>query len=397
MKFICAPDSFKGTLSSEQAARAIAAGIRQVMPDAEIELCPIGDGGEGTAESIIRATGGRLHDAQVLDPLGRPIVAQWGELPRGDCPASASAIDHWTDTAVLDMASASGLTLLAPGDGDPMRTTTFGTGQLIRSALDNGARHIIVGVGGSATCDGGTGCAQALGVRFLDRHDELIIEPLTGQTLDRIAGIDLIARDPRLSHAIVQVACDVTNPFHGPDGAARVYAPQKGASAADVDQLDANLAHLASRIQRETDVDLQQLPGSGAAGGLAGGMASLLGAKLMGGIDLVLDAVRFDHRVAEADHCVTGEGKLDAQSMSGKAVMGVARRAGKQGVPTTALVGCVGQGAQTCLQPEHGLKAYHVIDVPTDVSHDAAMRDAAHWLTRTAAQWARTLCDHADH
>ncbi|MDX6647458.1 MAG: glycerate 2-kinase [Miltoncostaeaceae bacterium] len=320
---LVAPAAFKGALSAAAAARAIGAGLRLALPDLETRLAPVADGGEGTLEALVAAAGGRERTFEVGDPLGRPVRAALGLLPGG--------------TAVVELARASGYERLAADERDPEATTTFGTGELIRAALDLGARRIVVGLGGSATTDGGLGLARALGVRALDAEGREL--PGRGADLARVADIDRSGLDPRLEGVLIDVACDVDNPFHGPDGAARVFAPQKGADAAAVERLDAGLASLAAVIAAATGVDLQALPGAGAAGGAAGGLAALLGARLTPGAPLVLDAIGFAGRLDGAHVCVTGEGRLDGQSAAGKAPAAVAAACRQAGVPCVALCG----------------------------------------------------------
>ncbi len=326
---VVAPAPFKGSLPAAGAARAIAAGLRLASPaGVEIRAVPVADGGEGTLDALVAAARGRRRGATVADPLGRPVEAVLGELP-----------GH---VAVVELAQASGYERLRADERDPEATTTRGTGELIRAALDLGARRIVVGLGGSATTDGGLGLALALGVRALDADGA----PLEGRGCDmaRVAALDLRGRDPRLDDTVIQVACDVANPFHGPDGAARVYGPQKGADAGAVARLDAGLAHLAGVVRGATGIDLQALPGAGAAGGAAGGLAALLGAELTPGAPLVLDAVGLARRLEGADLCITGEGRLDATSLAGKAPAAVAAACAGAGVPCVALCGEVALG-----------------------------------------------------
>jgi glycerate kinase len=325
---VVAPAPFKGALPAAAAARAIAAGVRLAAPGVETRVVPVADGGEGTLDALVAAGGGRRRPVTVSDPLGRPVEAAIGELPGG--------------LAVVELAQASGYELLRPQERDPEATGTWGTGELIRAALDLGARRIIVGLGGSATTDGGLGLARALGIRALDADGHALEG--RGADMARVASIDLSGRDPRLDDTAIQVACDVDNPFHGLRGAARVFGPQKGASPAAVARLDAGLARLAEVIAHTTGRDLQDLPGAGAAGGAAGGLAALLGAELTPGAPLVLDAVRLSERLAGAALCITGEGRLDETSLAGKAPASVAAACGAAGVPCVALCGEVALG-----------------------------------------------------
>ncbi|MEQ8833754.1 MAG: glycerate kinase [Miltoncostaeaceae bacterium] len=325
---VVAPGAFKGALSPAEAARAIAAGLRLVLPGAEVRAVPVADGGEGTADALVASAGGRRRMVDALDPLGRPIRATLGELP-----------GH---TAVVELAQASGYERLADGERDPERAGTFGTGLLIRAALDLGATTILVGLGGSATTDGGLGLAIALGVRALDAEGT----PLEGVGADmgRVARLDPAALDPRLAGVTIRVACDVANPFHGPDGAAHVFGPQKGADPAAVARLDAGLERLADVLAGATGVDVQALPGSGAAGGAAGALAALFGAELVPGAPLVLEALGMAGHLDGATLCVTGEGSLDATSLSGKAPAAVAAMCAERGIPCVALCGAIGLG-----------------------------------------------------
>jgi glycerate kinase len=324
---VVAPAPFKGALSAAAAARAIGAGLR-LSGGVETRLTPVADGGEGTLDALVAAARGRRRALTVPDPLGRPVEAGIGQLPGG--------------VAVVELAQASGYERLRPEERDPEATTTLGTGELIRAALDLGARRVIVGLGGSATTDGGLGLARALGVRALDAQGRELEG--RGADLARVARIDLSGRDPRIEGATLEVACDVDTPFHGPRGAARVFGPQKGASPEAVERLDAGLATLADAVRRATGIDLQALPGSGAAGGAAGGLAALLGARLTPGAPLVLEAVGLAERLQGADLCVTGEGRLDETSAAGKAPVAVAAACVRAGVPCVALCGELGIG-----------------------------------------------------
>ncbi len=328
---VVAPGPFKGALPAAGAARAIGAGVRLAETGAEIRSVPVADGGEGTLDALVAAGRGRRRGATVADPLGRPVEAGLGELP-----------GH---VAVVELAQASGYERLSPSERDPERTTTRGTGELIRAALDIGARRIVVGLGGSATTDGGLGLAAALGIVARDA-DGTVLEGV-GADMARVASLDLSGRDPRLDDTVIQVACDVDNPFHGPDGAAHVYGPQKGASPAAVERLDAGLANLARVVREATGTDLQSIPGSGAAGGAGGGLVALLGAELGPGAPLVLDAVGFGERLRGADLCITGEGRIDETTLAGKAPAAVAAACAEAGVPCVALCGelALGPGA----------------------------------------------------
>ncbi len=362
MRVLIAPDSFKESLGAAKVAAAIASGVLDVVPDAVIDLCPMADGGEGTVAAMVAATGGRFLAADVFDPLGGPIRARFAMLGHPDgtslpgevgllaarvvsegeappVPADAQK------TAVIEMAAASGLDLVPPEKRNPLRTTTFGTGQLILAALDAGADEIVIGIGGSATVDGGCGCAQALGVTFVNRDGRPAVCGLAGGGLTEIDGIDLVNLDPRVAKARIRVACGVPNPLTGPHGAAAVYGPQKGATAEIVDQLEAGLAHLAELIRRDLRIDIEHLSGAGAAGGLGGGLIAFAAATLHSGAELIGRAARLTRRLKAADLCITGEGKLDAQSASGKVAVSVALAAEKAAVPVICVPGQVTEGA----------------------------------------------------
>ena len=355
MHILIAPDSFKEALAADDAAAAIARGCTQAAPDARLDLCPVADGGEGTVAALVSATHGRVVHTTVAGPLGEPVVAAWGLLDDGA-------------TAAIELASASGLPLVPACRRNPLHTSTHGTGELIAAALDAGAGRVILGIGGSATNDGGAGAAQALGVRFLDAGGQPIAAPLTAADLPRVARIEMSHRHPRLADVELLVACDVTNPLLGPEGAAAVYGPQKGATPEQIPRLDDALGHLAGVIERDLGRDVRTTPGAGAAGGMGAGALALLDGELCSGIDIVLEAVRFDQRIAEADLCITGEGKLDGQSLAGKVIAGVARAAARHQVPTIALVGAVGENPEALAAL--GLTAWHVIGpgLPTDES-----------------------------
>lgn len=344
MRVVIAPDKFKGSLSALQAARAMARGVTAARPDAVIDLAPMADGGEGTVAALVAATEGTYETVTVTGPLGELIEAQYGLLGDGR-------------TAVVEMATASGLVLVPPERRNPLVTTTRGTGELLLAAIERGARRVIVGIGGSATNDGGAGLAQALGYRLLDRHSRELGPG--GGSLGHLARIEPSPRTSELASIQVDVACDVTNPLCGPFGASAVYGPQKGATPEMVAVLDANLAHLASIVERDLGRSIRDLPGSGAAGGLGGGLVAFAGGKLKRGVDLIIDAVNLRARLEGADLCLTGEGALDAQSAFGKTAVGVAALARSLGCPTLALAGSIGRGAEAVL--EHGIDAYFSI------------------------------------
>ncbi len=367
-KIVIAPDSFKGSLSSTEAAQAMARGVQRVLPEAELVLLPLSDGGEGLVESLVTASGGELLEYEVTGPLGTPVTAQMGLMGGGR-------------TAVIEMAQASGLVLVPEAERNPLVTTTFGTGELIAKALDLGCDHLIIGIGGSATNDGGMGMAQALGVRFLDGEGELLGSG--GGELARLASIDLSRLDPRLEDVRIEVACDVNNPLTGPQGASHVYGPQKGATPEMVEFLDAALARYDRILQRDAGQDVGRVPGAGAAGGLGAGLMALLGGRLVSGIELVLSALDFETKAAGASLVLTGEGKFDAQSAYGKVPMGVARRSRALGVPVVVIAGTVLPSAE--ILHGEGVSAYFSI-INRPMSLKEAMEGAVELLENQVAE-----------
>ena len=326
MRIVLTPQEFKGSLTAAEAARSMQDGVQRPFPDAEIDSIPLADGGPGTVEAVVTAAGGRYSFARVEGPLGAPVDARWGRIDDGR-------------TAIIEMAAASGL-LLAPTAGlDPRRASTAGTGELIRAALDAGVERLLIGVGGSATNDGGAGMAVALGVRLLD-DDGRALAP-GGAALGGLATIDVAGLDPRLASTEVRVLADVSNPLTGPDGASAVYGPQKGADAAAIAELDRALAHFADIVARDVGIDVLTTPGGGAAGGLGAGLIAFAGARIESGIETIATAVRLDARLTGCEVVLTGEGSLDRQSAFGKTVAGVARRAAAAGVPCLAIGGRV--------------------------------------------------------
>jgi glycerate kinase len=372
MKVIVAPDKFKGSLSAPEAARAIARGVARVVPGATLDLVPMADGGEGTVEALVEATGGEYREAIVPGPLGNPVSARFGRLGDGR-------------TAVLEMATASGLVLLSPARRNPLKASTFGTGELIRAAVEGGTTRLIVGIGGSATNDGGAGMAIALGYRLLDAEG-VELPPGGGSLgrLDRIVrpGLDFLAK------VEVLVACDVDNPLCGPTGASKVYGPQKGATPEQVVLLDRNLAHFAAIVRRDLGVDVLDRRGSGAAGGLGAGLLAFAGGRLVPGVTLIIEAVRLAERLRGADLCLTAEGSIDASSAFGKTAVGVARLARSLGVPTLALAGSIGPGAGDVLL--EGIDAYFSI-CPGPVPLDHAVAHAARLLEDAAEHAVRAF------
>lgn len=366
MHVLIAVDSFKGSLSSQKAGEAITLGIKRVFPEATTEVISMADGGEGTVEAIVGASKGELLRTEVTAPLGERAEAFLGRLPDG--------------TIVLEMASASGLTMVVPEKRNPLLTTTRGTGDLIRAALDYNPQEILIGIGGSATNDGGAGMAQALGVSLLDRQGKELSSG--GGFLDQLDKIDISGLDPRLKKTRITVMCDVDNPLCGPRGASAVYGPQKGATPEMVQILDQNLAHFAQKIKEYLGLDLKDVPGAGAAGGLGMGLLAFTGAQLKVGVEAVLDTVNFDNKVQKADIVITGEGRIDGQSLYGKVPMGITKRAIKYGKPTIAIVGSIGAGSEELYK--HGLSSIiSIVNGPMSLEESMAKAFA---LTVEAAE-----------
>lgn len=340
MKIVIAPDSFKESLTAPEVATAIEAGFREVFPDAEYVKLPMADGGEGTVAALVSATGGELRETSVTDPLGGRITAHFGLTGDGA-------------TAIIEMAAASGLALVLPPRRNPLVTTSHGTGELITAALDTGARHFIIGIGGSATNDGGAGMLQAMGVRLLD-GDGKESGP-GGGNLAQLDRIDVTDLDTLLAECRIEVACDVTNPLTGPDGASAVYGPQKGATPEMVATLDGNLRHFAACIREQLGIEVETVPGVGAAGGMGAALIAFLKAQLRPGIDIVMEAAGLDAAVRDADLVITGEGRIDSQTVQGKAPIGVARVAKRYNKPVIAIAGSVAEDADVVLQ--HGIDA----------------------------------------
>jgi len=373
LRIVIAPDSFKGSLSALCVAEAMACGVLKVFPEAAVRKVPIADGGEGTVEALVSATGGQFETALVSGPLGETRSAQWGVLGDGR-------------TAVIEMAAASGLPLVPAGQRDPRLTCTYGTGELIRTALDAGLRRIIVGIGGSATNDGGSGMARALGARFLAEDGSQL--PPGGGALARLSHIDITGLDPRLLEAEIMVACDVDNPLCGPRGASAVFGPQKGATAEMVQELDAALKRFADCARAASGRDVATLAGAGAAGGIGAGMMFFTPARLKPGVDIVLDAVGFANLVKDAAFVITGEGQTDFQTAYGKAPVGVARVAKQFGVPVFCISGGLGDGADDVLA--QGIDATMSI-CKRPLSLEECMRDAASLIEEAATRLCRIL------
>jgi glycerate kinase len=366
MKIVIAPQGFKGNLTALEVARAIEAGVKRIVPDAETVLKPMADGGEGTVQALVDATGGEMMATEVTGPLRERVKAHWGILSD-------------KTTAVIEMASASGLPLVPPEKRNPFITTTYGTGELVRTALDHGCRKLIIGVGGSATNDGGAGMAQALGARFLDADDKEL--PFGGAALAKLARIDTARMDPRLADFEVTLASDVNNPLCGPRGASAIYGPQKGATPEMVKQLDAALGHYADVIKRDLDIDLREVPGAGAAGGLGLGLMVFLKAKMVPGIDVVIKATNLFADLKGAELVFTAEGRIDCQSAMGKVPTGVALAAKQFGATVIALAGEVADDCRVVF--DQGIDAVLSI-APGPITLEQSMAEAEKLLSNAA-------------
>ncbi len=360
MIVVIAPDSFKECATAAEVAGAMAAGWLCADPQAELRIVPLADGGEGTVAALA-ASRGRIQETVVTGPMGEPVTARWALLDDG--------------TAVIEMAEAAGLHLVAPQLRNPLTATTRGVGELIRAGLDAGARRFIVGVGGSATNDGGAGMAQALGASLRDAADRELAPG--GAALANLAEIDVSGMDARLAECTVFVACDVDNPLCGPEGASHVYGPQKGATPPQSAALDAALMRYAAGLRAGLGVDLRETPGAGAAGGLAAGLMAFLGARLKPGLELVAEQAGLAAALEGADLVITGEGSMDGQSLRGKVPLGVARMAQERGVPCIALAGRLGSGHEAVY--ELGMTAVFAL-APGPVSPEESMKNALDWL-----------------
>lgn len=373
MKIVVAPDSFKGSVTALQAANAIERGLLRVFSHATIEKIPMADGGEGTVQSLVDATGGEIKTAQVLDPLGYAIDAEFGILADGQ-------------TAVIEMATASGLPLIPTEKRNPLKTSTYGTGQLIHAALDSGCRRLIIGIGGSATNDGGAGMAEALGVKFLNEDGKSIERG--GGGLAKLTSIDMTDLHPAIADTETVVACDVNNPLTGPNGASHIYGPQKGATPEMIKTLDANLKHFDGILAKTCGQSYNDIPGAGAAGGLGAGLMAFLNAELKLGVDIVIDTVNLKERMKGASLVITGEGQIDYQTAFGKTPVGVAKVAKAENIPVIAIAGGIGEGAEKVY--DAGIDAMVGI-VQTPMSLDDAFEEAQRLITNTAEQAARLL------
>jgi glycerate kinase len=375
MKIIIAPDSFKENLTSLEVASEIETGLKRVWPDAECVKVPMADGGEGTVQSLVDATGGEIVKCEVTGPLGAKVVASYGLLGGGR-------------TAVIEMAEASGLPLVPKAERDPLAASTFGTGQLIADAIHRGVEEIIIGLGGSATNDAGAGIAQALGVRFLDASGAPFVEPLGGGRLGDVAAIDVRWVNPSLNRVRMSVACDVTNPLVGDKGASHVYGPQKGATPEMVEHLDRSLAHFAAVIKRDLGIDIAATPGAGAGGGVGGGLIAFTHATLKRGVELVVAATRLEDHMQGADLAITGEGRVDFQTAFGKTPSGVAAAARKFGVPVVAIGGGLADDAGGVFA--HGIDGLESA-TPNAMALDVAIKKSRQYLQDAAERVARLI------
>lgn len=373
MKLVIAPDSWKESLTALEVATAIEDGFREVWPDAEYVKIPVADGGEGTVDAMVAATSGERVEVEVTGPLGTRIPSFYG-------------ISGDKQSAFIEMAAASGLELVPASARNPLNTTSWGTGELIRHALDAGVNHIIIGIGGSATNDGGAGMVQALGAKLLNDR----AQPLGygGGELATLAQIDLSELDARLAECRIEVACDVSNPLTGPEGATAVFGPQKGATAEMVTALDDALGHYAKIIARDLDIDVLSLAGGGAAGGMGAALYAFCGATLRQGIEIVTDALRLDEQVADADIVITGEGRIDSQTIHGKVPVGVAKVAKRYNKPVIGIAGSL--TADVGVVHEHGLDAVFSV-IYTICTLDEALRNAHENVRMTARNVAATL------
>ena len=331
MKVVAAPQTFKGSISALNAAEAISIGVKNIYPSAEVFLCPVADGGDGTLETLVAVSNGNIVECVVEGPTGTPVEAQWGAM--GD-----------EQTAVIEMARTSGLALLDLNERDPLNASTYGLGEAILSALDQNYRKFIIGIGGSATNDGGAGMAQAVGISLKDEFGKEI--PRGGAALSKLHSIDTVGIDPRIKQSEFMVACDVNNPLTGPEGASAVYGPQKGATPEMITQLDEALKNFAETILRDLGEEVEHISGAGAAGGLGAGMMAFMGGTLKPGVDIVLDTVGLADKLKGTDIVITGEGGIDFQTVYDKAPIGVAKLAKNLGIPTIALAGLVGKDFQ---------------------------------------------------
>ena len=373
MKILIAPQSYKGSISAIKVAEAIKQGALNIFPDIKSLIIPVADGGDGTLETLVESTNGTIHNSNATGPLGNSIPVIWGTL--GD-----------SKTAIIEMARISGLALVPQNKRNPYYTTSYGLGEIIKEALDLGYRKFIIGIGGSATNDGGAGMAQALGAKLTDENKKPI--DLGGLALNEITKIDISGIDPRINESEILVACDVNNPLCGPNGASFIYGPQKGASPEMVKTLDDALYHFGSQLIRDTGINIMEIEGSGAAGGIGGGMVGFLNAKLKPGIEIVLDSLDFDKSLKNVELVITGEGQIDFQTVFSKAPIGVAKHAKKYNIPVIAICGSLGEIYQDV--HSHGIDAViPIIPKPMDLKN--ASDNAYELIKNTSEQIFRIL------
>lgn len=373
MKIVVAPQAFKGSISAQDAGLAMREGVLRVFADAEVEVTPVADGGDGTLQTLVGLTGGSVRSVNVTGPLGERIEAQWGALGDGN-------------TAVIEMARTSGLALVPRDKRNPLLTTTYGLGEAIEQALEDGFRKFIIGIGGSATNDAGAGMAQALGVRLLDAEGRDLSHG--GEALERLAGVDVSGLDERARESTFLVACDVSNPLTGPEGASAIYGPQKGATPGVVKRLDAALHRFAEVVKHDLGRDIEELPGAGAAGGLGGGFVAFLDAELRAGVNIVLDLVDMESHLERTDLVITGEGCLDYQTIYKKAPIGVAQMAKERGIPVVCVSGSLGE--RFGLVHDHGIDAAAAI-TSSPMSLDESSANAAELIADATEQAMRFI------
>ena len=355
MKILVAPQEFKGSISALSVAEAAETGVMRVFPEAEVVLCPVADGGDGTLETLVEVSGGEVRTCSVQNPIGETITAQWGAMGDGV-------------TAVIEMARTSGLALLSLDERDPLNSSTFGLGQAILEALNQGFRKFIVGIGGSATNDAGAGMAQALGATLLNAEGKSI--PFGGAALADLRSIEISKMDTRIENSQFMVACDVSNPLTGDEGASAVYGPQKGATPEMVAQLDNALLNFAEIVKKDIGKNVSEISGAGAAGGLGAGMLAFMGAELKAGVDIVLETVQLREKLSDVDLVITGEGGMDFQTVYNKAPIGVARIAGEFNIPTIAIAGLLGQNFTVV--HDHGIRAAtSIVDGPISLEESS--------------------------
>lgn len=375
MRILIAPDSFKESLTAAEAASFMAAGVGRIFPEAEVIQMPLSDGGEGLVDNLASAMNGKILQQEVCGPMQNRVNARFAVVG-----------EH---TAIIEMAQASGLGLVPAAARNPLYATSYGTGELIRAALDRGCTRLIIGIGGSATNDGGAGMAQALGIKFLNIRSEEIGPGAAG--LLELAAIDTGGIDPRLARTSIEAACDVSNPLFGPQGAARIYGPQKGAAAADIDKLDQALVRLGQVIKHDLGLEVSDVPGAGAAGGMGAGLMAFAGAALRSGLELVFDLLQFETQLAEGlDLIITGEGEINSQSLYGKVPVGVARLARKYNIPVLAIVGNIGPGADQVYA--QGITSIMSI-APGPISREDSMARAGELMADAAERAMRLLKD----